>query len=103
MNKTGRLVVVHEAPKFLGVGAEIAAHVAEHCFYQLESPIRRVTGFDIPIRLPSSSNSTFRTPIGSSQRSTERWQHEYDARIPVAGSRRGPDVCRPGRVDGQGR
>ncbi|MBJ7481031.1 alpha-ketoacid dehydrogenase subunit beta [Rhodococcus sp. (in: high G+C Gram-positive bacteria)] len=48
VNKTGRLVVVHEAPKFLGVGAEIAAHVAEHCFYQLESPIRRVTGFDIP-------------------------------------------------------
>ncbi|TXJ07268.1 MAG: alpha-ketoacid dehydrogenase subunit beta [Aeromicrobium sp.] len=45
---TGRLVVAHEAPGNLGLGAEVAARVAEECFYSLESPILRVTGYDIP-------------------------------------------------------
>lgn len=45
---TRRLVVVHEAPMFLGMGAEIAAHIAETCFYDLAAPVLRVTGFDIP-------------------------------------------------------
>lgn len=44
--KTGRLVIVHEAPRNCGVGAEIAAHVAEHGLYDLQAPIRRVTGYD---------------------------------------------------------
>lgn len=44
--KTGRLVIVHEAPRNCGVGAEIAAHVAEHALYDLQAPIRRVTGYD---------------------------------------------------------
>jgi 2-oxoisovalerate dehydrogenase E1 component beta subunit len=48
VRKTGRLVVVHEAPVFLGLGAEIAARISERCFYQLEAPILRVGGFDIP-------------------------------------------------------
>ncbi|HEY5855039.1 MAG TPA: alpha-ketoacid dehydrogenase subunit beta [Aldersonia sp.] len=46
--RTGRLVVVHEAPGYLGIGAEIAARITERCFYQLEAPVLRVTGFDIP-------------------------------------------------------
>ncbi|WP_227998762.1 alpha-ketoacid dehydrogenase subunit beta [Nocardia australiensis] len=46
--KTGRLVVVHEAPVFAGLGAEIAARITERCFYQLEAPVLRVGGFDIP-------------------------------------------------------
>ena len=46
--KTGRLVVVHEAPVFLGMGAEIAARVTEQCFYHLEAPVLRVGGFDTP-------------------------------------------------------
>ena len=46
--KTGRLVVVHEAPVFLGMGAEIAARVTEQCFYSLEAPVLRVGGFDTP-------------------------------------------------------
>ena len=41
-------VVVHEAPGNLGLGAEIAARVTEECFYSLEAPVLRVTGFDIP-------------------------------------------------------
>jgi 2-oxoisovalerate dehydrogenase E1 component beta subunit len=44
--KTGRLVIVHEAARNCGVGAEIAAVVAEHGLYDLVAPIRRVTGFD---------------------------------------------------------
>jgi 2-oxoisovalerate dehydrogenase E1 component beta subunit len=44
--KTGRLVIVHEAARNVGVGAEIAALVAEHGLYDLQAPVRRVTGFD---------------------------------------------------------
>ncbi|MGN6299484.1 MAG: alpha-ketoacid dehydrogenase subunit beta [Angustibacter sp.] len=48
VEKTGRLVVVHEAPTFLGMGAEIAARVTERCFYHLEAPVLRVGGFNLP-------------------------------------------------------
>ncbi|MGC5248209.1 alpha-ketoacid dehydrogenase subunit beta [Gordonia sp. DT219] len=48
VRKTGRLVVTHEAPVFLGIGAEIAARVSERCFYHLEAPVLRVGGFAIP-------------------------------------------------------
>jgi 2-oxoisovalerate dehydrogenase E1 component beta subunit len=48
VRKTGRLIVVHEAPSNIGVGAEISARVTEQCFYSLEAPVLRVTGFDIP-------------------------------------------------------
>jgi len=44
--KTGRLVIVHEAPRNCGIGAEIAATVAEHGLYDLQAPIKRVTGYD---------------------------------------------------------
>lgn len=44
--KTGRLVIVHEAPRNCGIGAEIAATVAEHGLYDLHAPIKRVTGYD---------------------------------------------------------
>ncbi len=46
VKKTGRVVVVHEAPLTAGFGAEIAARVMEHCFLYLEAPVQRVTGFD---------------------------------------------------------
>ena len=45
---TRRLVVVHEAPVFLGTGAEIAARITERCFYHLEAPVLRVGGFHSP-------------------------------------------------------
>ncbi len=48
VQKTGRLVVVHEAPGNLGLGSEVAARVTERCFYNLEAPVLRVTGFDTP-------------------------------------------------------
>jgi 2-oxoisovalerate dehydrogenase E1 component beta subunit len=48
VEKTRRLVVVHEAPVFLGLGSEIAARVTEQCFYALEAPVLRVGGFHAP-------------------------------------------------------
>jgi pyruvate dehydrogenase E1 component beta subunit len=48
VSHTGRCVVVHEAPVFLGLGAELAARVAERCFYDLQSPVLRVGGFHAP-------------------------------------------------------
>ncbi|HZA73443.1 MAG TPA: alpha-ketoacid dehydrogenase subunit beta [Propionibacteriaceae bacterium] len=48
VTRTGRVVVVHEAPLTLGLGAEVAARVSEQCFYSLEAPVLRVTGFDLP-------------------------------------------------------
>jgi pyruvate dehydrogenase E1 component beta subunit len=48
VRKTGRLVVVHEANRMCGVGAEIAAIVSERAFHALEAPIKRVTGPDVP-------------------------------------------------------
>jgi len=48
VRKTGRCVVVHEAPVTGGLGAEIAARVTEQCFYQLEAPVLRVGGFSAP-------------------------------------------------------
>ncbi|MFF1357764.1 alpha-ketoacid dehydrogenase subunit beta [Streptomyces sp. NPDC058297] len=46
--RTGRLVVVHEAPVFLGAGAEIAARITERCFHRLEAPVLRVGGYHMP-------------------------------------------------------
>jgi 2-oxoisovalerate dehydrogenase E1 component beta subunit len=48
VNRTGRCVVVHEATRTSGFGAELVALVQEHCFYRLEAPIERVTGWDTP-------------------------------------------------------
>ncbi|MEU1396832.1 alpha-ketoacid dehydrogenase subunit beta [Micromonospora zamorensis] len=48
VKRTGRAVVVHEAPSNIGLGAELAARITEECFYSLESPVLRVTGFDTP-------------------------------------------------------
>ncbi len=46
VKKTGRCVIVHEAPKTCGFGAEIATSIMERCFLHLEAPVQRVTGFD---------------------------------------------------------
>src|SRR3954467_2700097 len=48
VRKTRRAVVVHEAPLSLGPGSEIAARITEECFYHLEAPVLRVTGYDTP-------------------------------------------------------
>ncbi|HEX4078700.1 MAG TPA: alpha-ketoacid dehydrogenase subunit beta [Rhizomicrobium sp.] len=48
VEKTGRCVIAHEATRTSGFGAELSALVQEHCFYHLERPIERVTGWDTP-------------------------------------------------------
>jgi pyruvate dehydrogenase E1 component beta subunit len=48
VRKTGHLVVVNEAPSEASLSSEIAARVQEECFYSLEAPVLRVTGFDTP-------------------------------------------------------
>lgn len=48
VKKTGRVVIVHEAPKTCGFGAELVALINEHCFTSLEAPPMRVAGFDTP-------------------------------------------------------
>lgn len=48
VEKTGRAIVVHEAVRSGGVGAEIAARLQESCFYSLEAPVLRVAGYDLP-------------------------------------------------------
>lgn len=48
VRRTGRLVIVHEAPVSGGIGAEIAARITEECFYHLESPVIRVGGYHTP-------------------------------------------------------
>jgi pyruvate dehydrogenase E1 component beta subunit len=52
VRKTGRCVVVHEEPRTLGLGAEIVARINEKAFLNLEAPVKRVTGYDVPVPLP---------------------------------------------------
>jgi len=56
VSKTGRAVIVHEAPRTAGFGAEIAATIAEHCLYSLEAPVLRVTGWDSVFPLKRSEH-----------------------------------------------
>lgn len=48
VQKTGRVIVTHEAPITSGLGAEISAKIQEECFLHLEAPIKRVCGYDTP-------------------------------------------------------
>jgi pyruvate dehydrogenase E1 component beta subunit len=48
VRRTGHAIVVHEASQTLGLGAEISARITEKCFYSLEAPVIRVTGYDLP-------------------------------------------------------
>ncbi|MCU1622276.1 MAG: pdhB [Frankiales bacterium] len=48
VRRTRRAVVVHEAPRSIGLGAELAARLSEELYYEMEAPVLRVTGYDIP-------------------------------------------------------
>jgi 2-oxoisovalerate dehydrogenase E1 component beta subunit len=48
VNKTGRCVIVHEASRFAGFGAELSALLQERCFFRLKSPVQRIAGWDTP-------------------------------------------------------
>jgi pyruvate dehydrogenase E1 component beta subunit len=53
-SKTGRVVVVHEAPRTAGLGAEVAATIQERALYSLQAPVRRVAGWDTVFPLKRS-------------------------------------------------
>lgn len=52
VTKTGRAIVIHEAPRAGGIGAEVTAIINEHCLYSLLAPVGRVTGYDTPYPVP---------------------------------------------------
>ncbi|RMF88975.1 MAG: alpha-ketoacid dehydrogenase subunit beta [Nitrospinota bacterium] len=62
VRKTGRAVVVHEAPRTCGLGAEIVAQINEKALLSLEAPVERVTGFDTVVPLPRSEHFYLPTP-----------------------------------------
>ncbi|HEX2922828.1 MAG TPA: alpha-ketoacid dehydrogenase subunit beta [Chloroflexota bacterium] len=57
VRKTGRAMVVHEAPRSFGPGAEVATRLMERSFFHLEAPVKRVTGYDVIIPLFSRENT----------------------------------------------
>lgn len=58
VESTGRMVIVHEATTFMGIGSEIAATISETCFYSLEAPVLRVGAYDLPYP-PSRAENEF--------------------------------------------
>lgn len=62
VEKTGRAIVVHEAPRAGGVGAEVAAIINDHCLYSLLKPVGRVTGYDTPFPVPGQEDYYLPTP-----------------------------------------
>lgn len=56
VEKTGRAIIVHEAPRAGGVGAEVTALINERCLYSLLKPVGRVTGYDTPFPAPSQED-----------------------------------------------
>ena len=62
VKNTGRAIVVHEAPKTCGLGAEISALISERALLSLEAPVLRITGQDIIVPLPKREDSYYPTP-----------------------------------------
>ncbi len=56
VEKTGRAIVIHEAPRAGGVGAEVTAIINERCLYSLLKPVGRVTGYDTPFPVPGQED-----------------------------------------------
>ncbi|EFH87066.1 alpha-ketoacid dehydrogenase subunit beta [Ktedonobacter racemifer] len=62
VEKTGRAVVVHEAPRAGGVGAEVVSIINDSCLYSLLKPVARVTGYDTPFPVPGQEDYYLPTP-----------------------------------------
>lgn len=63
VEKTGRAVIVHEAPRAGGVGAELTALINERCLYSLLKPVERITGYDTPYPVPGQEDYYVPTPM----------------------------------------
>ena len=66
--RTGKAVVVHEAPKIGGIGGEIAAVLAEECFWELDAPVRRLTGFNTSFPAAKSMEDLYMPGVEEIQR-----------------------------------
>jgi pyruvate dehydrogenase E1 component beta subunit len=62
VRRNGRLLIVHEAPKTCGLGAEVAAFVAERAMFQLDAPVLRITGQDITVPLAKGEDYYYPSP-----------------------------------------
>src|SRR6266851_1462456 len=62
VEKTGRAIVVHEAPRAGGIGAEVTAIINDRCLYSLLKPVGRVTGYDTPYPVPGLEDYYLPTP-----------------------------------------
>jgi len=62
VEKTGRAIIVHEAPRAGGIGAEVTAIINERCLYSLLKPVERVTGYDTPYPVPGQEDLYLPTP-----------------------------------------
>ena len=62
VEKTGRAIIVHEAPRAGGIGAEVTAIINDHCLYSLLKPVARVTGYDTPFPVPGQEDYYLPTP-----------------------------------------
>jgi pyruvate dehydrogenase E1 component beta subunit len=62
VEKTGRAVIVHEAPRAGGIGAEVTAIINERCLYSLLKPVGRITGYDTPYPVPGQEDYYLPTP-----------------------------------------
>jgi len=62
VEKTGRAIVVHEAPRAGGIGAEVTAIINDRCLYSLLKPVGRVTGYDTPFPVPGQEDYYLPTP-----------------------------------------
>jgi hypothetical protein len=81
VKKTGRCVVVHEATRTSGFGAELAALVQEHCFYYLEAPIERVTGWDTPYPHAHLNGPIFPARRGWRPHFGARWRNDVSVHV----------------------
>ena len=105
VRKTGRVVIVHEAPKTCGFGAELAALIAEKALMSLEAPIVRVTGFDTPFPYTLENEylpSPDRVALAIKQTAHVLTEVSHGVRVPAARHRRRRRRGRGRRVAGQG-
>lgn len=81
VNRTGAAVVVHEASRNAGVGAEIAARIQEDCWDSLRGPVKRVTGLDMPVPFAQTLEEAWLPSVSDIERAVHRLSSARDERV----------------------